>query len=101
MGSPPPPDFPDPTEQDAALVDGGLAIGPPAASLCGFAFPTFKFKISINIPFPVIPFPPKFFFSFGLNCDLDNPFAINGGVTVPGGGRKSTADPDPTQNEKV
>lgn len=100
MGSPPPPSFPSPADQDAALVDASFAPGPPAASLCGFVFPTFKFEISLNIPFPNIPFPPKFFFSFGLNCDLSNPFSFTGGVKF-GGGRVSTADPDPVADTNV
>jgi hypothetical protein len=102
MGTPPPADAPPVEEQEQDLVDAGFAPGPPAASLCGFVFPTFTFHLKFNIPFPPpFPFPPKFFFSFGLNCDLNNPLALDAGASVPGGGRVSTADPDPTQDQSL
>lgn len=94
MGSPPPPDAPSPAQQAIIAADAGFALGPPAASLCGFKFSTISFKFKININLKLPPFPPTFFLSLGLNCDLSNPLNVSGGLSY-GGGRVGTHDPDP------
>jgi len=50
-----------------------------------------------NLNLPAIPFPPPlpfFSFSLSLNCDLNNPLSISGGLQW-GGGRVASFDPDP------
>lgn len=100
--SAPPEDAPPPEEQDQDVVDAGFEEGPPVAEICGFVIPSFNFSLTLNIPFPDIDFPPKFFFSLGINCDADNPFDISGGVEW-GGGRKPTPEeyPDPDDNAEA
>lgn len=101
MGTAPPPDAPSPDDQDAASVDAGFAAGPPVASLCGFALPSFIPKLSIGIPIPSINFPPplpKFSLSLGLNCDVNNPLDVAGGIGW-GGGRKASFDRNPDVSE--
>lgn len=97
MGSPPPPDAPSPAQQDVVTADAGFAAGPPVASLCGFAIPSFMFKFGLNLKLPGFPPPlPKFSLALGLNCDVNNPINLSGGVAF-GGGRKAmfdTAAPD-------
>lgn len=94
-GSPPPPDGNPPNQQ--AIIDGSASFeaGPPAASLCGFALPTFRFAFSLKLPALPIPPPIPFFsFSLSLNCDLSNPLNVSAGLNW-GGGRVATFDPDP------
>lgn len=95
MGSPPPPDAPPLAEQKAAAVSAGFEEGPPVASLCGFAIPSFLFKLSFNLPAISFPPPlPSFFIALGLNCSLNNPLDVSAGVPY-GGGRQASFDPDP------
>lgn len=101
-GYPPPPD--EPSVEDQGLVDASASFepGPDAISICGFKFPpTFKFSFGFKLPSLTLPLPPKFSFSIGINCDLDNPFDVSGGVEW-GGGRKASGprDPDDVDTEK-
>ena len=94
MGFPPPPDEPPPGISDVADIDAGFALGPPAATICGFTIPTLKFslKFFLKLPLPFkLPFPP--FLHLQFSCD---PLGFSAEVTVPGGGRVGTmpADPD-------
>lgn len=101
MGTSPPADAPSPEDQDAASVDAGFAPGPPVATLCGFAFPSFKPFLKIGIPIGGISFPPKiptFSPSLGLNCDVNNPLDVTAGVKW-GGGRVASFDRDPDVDE--
>lgn len=102
MGTAPPKDDPSPAEQDAASVDAGFALGPPVASLCGFAIPSLRFKFGLKFPgLPGISFPPPLpfpFLSLGIHCDSDNPLDVTAGVKY-GGGRVSNAPPDPDQEQ--
>ena len=97
MGSPPPPDLPAPDVQDAlAAVPTGLAVGLPAASLCGYALPNPLIVFGIKLPSP-IPIPPPLpipKLALGLNCSLDNPLDLSASVEF-GGGRVGASDPDP------
>jgi hypothetical protein len=98
MGTAPPQDDPPPDVQDAQAADAGFALGPPVASLCGFAIPSLRFSFGFKIPgLPGIAFPPAIPFPFlaiGLHCDSDNPLDVTAGVGY-GGGRVSNAPPDP------
>jgi hypothetical protein len=100
MGSPPPPDAPDIPTQDATALDFNFQVTPPIALLCGYKVPAFKLNLSVKLPFQFPPaFPPEFFFAIGIRCDLENPIDVSAGI-APGGGRKSTFDPDPDDNAK-
>lgn len=84
-------------------MDAGFDAGPPAASLCGFAIPTIRFKFGFNFNLPGFSFPPKLpipYLSLGLNCDLNNPLDLSAGLK-PGGGRTSNAPPSPDMNENA
>lgn len=100
MGFPPPEDFPTPAQQDIVSADASFAPGPSASSICGFKFPpTFNFSFGFNLPPLPIPFKlPSFNISIMINCDLNNPFSLSGGVEY-GGGRKATFDIDDDQRD--
>lgn len=93
MGNAPPPDALPPAEQDIVNADAGFALGPPAASICGFVIPTlkFKFSFSLNIKFPPhFPWPPFLHLSF--SCD---PLGFEAEAGLVGGGRVGTMPNDP------
>lgn len=84
----------------AGKIELGLELQEfkPSLEFCGF-------KLALTIPglsfkLPTINFPPQIdlFISFdlalGINCNLENPLNVTGGVKF-GGGRKPNADPDP------
>lgn len=96
MGMPPAPDLPLPDVQDAAGIELGFALGPPAVSICGFALPLPSILLGIVLPSP-LPIPPPIpipKLAIGLNCSLDNPLDISAGIAF-GGGRVGASDPDP------
>lgn len=97
MGSPPPPDAPSVSEQASASADIGFEPSPTGTSICGFKIPpVFTFNISFRLPSLKFDFPPLFFFALSLNCDLSNPIDAEVGF---GGGRVSTSDSDPFEDE--
>jgi hypothetical protein len=82
MGSPPPVNFPSPSDQAGVDASAGFTPAPSGPTLCGFGLPGFKYNLTQRLP--AIPaFPPTFAFFLGLNCDLANPidasFAYGGG----------------------
>lgn len=87
MGSPPPPDFPSPSDQAGVEASAGFSAAPQGPTLCGFGLPGFHFNLGFRIPkFPPFPFPPTFAFFLALNCDLSNPIDASfsyGGGRVP------------------
>ena len=89
-GTAPPRDAPPPEEQDVITADVGFAPSPTATDICGIKIPpTFRFSISLNIPFPNFSLPLPFNFSLSLKCDLDDP--VDAELSF-GGGRESTGD---------
>lgn len=86
-------DAPPPEVQDAGGIDASFPPGPPVASLCGFAIPNFFLIVKWRLPAFALPAIPTLFLALGLNCDLSNPLKI--ATFTPGGGRTSSADPDP------
>jgi hypothetical protein len=92
--SAPIPDQPPPAQQQSTTDQSAFQAGPPAAQLCGFTVPTFRFSPSFKLP--PISFPPKlpsFLPSLGISCASTNPLAV---PDLPyGGGRVATYDADP------
>jgi hypothetical protein len=86
-------------------VTAGLAPSPTAASLCGFALPSLRFKFGFVLPaLPALPKLPSIHLPLGLNCSQNNPLAVaqSGGKPLPyGGGRTPNADPDPDYVEQA
>lgn len=99
-GSPPPPNFPTPEEQDIVTADASFQPGPDAKSICGFKFPPkFNFSFGFNLPPLPIPFKlPTIDISLAINCDLDNPFGFSAGVSF-GGGRVASYDLDQDERD--
>lgn len=101
MGSPPPVDFPAPSDD----VNAGLDFPPsPTASVCGFALGLPRFILGLPV-LPSLGFPPAIplpFLSFALTCKFPNPVDVTAGLALPfGGGRTYNADPDPDLNDET